>query len=572
MPRTTEALVTALPAAGGLAVQAGTQARLLPWPLAAQLLDDPGLVVQTTSMGDCSPWDTERLLAACAAGDGAALRLLTACPQPPRRAVQELARHPRRWRHTRDLAVFVGRLASACCRAGLALPSGEELADVALVVRLFAGLGGQVAVRSRLAEAYPHLGDAAWSATTGQLAERIVLDGARREDVRRAIAPGDLLVAELLGDAGRFRVRRADVRMAADAILGCRVRWDAEGRLELDYPPAYGHPVGGVALAFGVGGMHSSDPPGLVEGPLVDLDVASYYPSLIATDRITPPQLPDFAARTQALLRRRLEAKRAGDAVTASALKYVINSLYGQLGNDRSALFSPADALRVVLTGQLRLLQLIDGVLESGCALISANTDGIIVRGDPGAAAAGWEAAPGLTLERTPYRRLWRTSVNDYVAQGPDGGVAKAKGRFGGGDEDGSARRSAAPIIARAVVDRLVHGRDPAAAVARADAVTDFTCWRRARGLQWDGAPVAGPVVRWVVAARGRPLVQSTASRETSTVAAHALLVPDPALADLAAIDRAWYLQEAGRLVDQVEGTTQGARQLSLLEGVVAGR
>lgn len=564
--------VTVLPLREGLAVLthdvAGEDgaARVVPWNVAAELLADPQLTVQTAAVGDCSGWDSERLLAGLAALDPEALRLIGHYEPPARTAVQQLGRQTPRWRRLLDIEVLSGDLAAACCRAGLPLPGDDPLATLRLIALLFRRAAGQVAVRERLHRDHPWLGSGAWLATTGQLAERIVLEGRRREDLRAVVQPGECTIAELLGEPARFACTRSDVRAAVEAILSGTARWDERGHLSVETAMDYHFPIGGGELTCSIGGMHSQDAPGAIAGPLVDLDVASYYPSLIARDGIAPPQLPEFPARTRVLLERRLVAKRAGDGIASNAMKYVINSLYGQLGNSRSGLFAPAEALRVVLTGQLHLLQLIDGALAAGCELISANTDGIVVRGNPSAAATAWEARTGLTLERTPYRQMWRTSVNDYLAVAPDGTLAKAKGRFGGGDEGETTRRAAAPVIARAVVEHLLHGRGLAEVVAGSRAVTDFTLWRRARGLRWDEQEIGDGVVRWVVGNSGRPLIQSTSQRETATLSRSAVLVPDPAALDPALINREWYVREARELLDQVEGTRHGARQLSWLD------
>jgi hypothetical protein len=120
-------------------------------------------------------------------------------------------------------------------------------------------------------------------------------------------------------------------------------------------------------------------------------------------------------------------------------------------------------------------------------------------------------------------------------------------------------------VVARAVVEHLVRGRPVAEVIAQTSTVTDFTLWRRARDLSWDGQPITARVVRWVVGRDGRPIVQAGSGRERSTVAAQAILVPDPGQVDPGRIDRAWYAAEAQDLVDRVLGTVQGAKQLSLL-------
>lgn len=558
--------IVVLAHSSGLAVTTADGARLVPWVLVPDLLSDPELVVYTMVSGDLSPWDSERLFCALAAGDGEAMRLITTCAWVPRTAVQALHRYPKPWARFIDLEVLVGDFSAACCRAGFRLPGNDPLRDVHSIHELLTRHRGQLEVRERLRADYPWLGESAWLSTTGQLAENVVLQGLRRAQIKRDIEPGAFEVRQVIGDDRLTVVRRADVGAAIDGLLSSTASWNERGHLMVDGPARGQFSIGDTVITLGVGGLHSTDQPGVVEGSLFDLDVTSYYPSLIARDGISPPQLPEFSERTKNLLNRRLAAKRAGDVVASTALKYVINSLYGQLGNPRSGLFSPKEALRVVLTGQLHLLQLMDGILSAGGDLISANTDGIVVRGESDEVAAVWESRTELTLERTPYQRLWRTSVNDYLALGPNGAIAKARGRFGGGDEDEAVRRSAAPIIARAAIEKLVYQRPVAATIHSCEEIAAFTFWRRANGLYWGGHPIATHVVRWIVVKTGKSLTQSTAQREHATVAARAQLVDDPTTCTMDDLDRNWYIHVAQELVDQVLGTNAGSRQLTLFE------
>jgi hypothetical protein len=61
--------------------------------------------------------------------------------------------------------------------------------------------------------------------------------------------------------------------------------------------------------------------------------------------------------------------------------------------------------------------------------------------------------------------------------------------------------------------------------------------------------------------------VQSADGRSQVTVAANAILLPDPQVVTSGVIDRAWYAREVQDLVDRVLGTAQGTRQMSLLDG-----
>lgn len=81
-----------------------------------------------------------------------------------------------------------------------------------------------------------------------------------------------------------------------------------------------------------LGGLHSVRKPEIFteteEYDLVDLDVASYYPNLILTLGIFPKHLSErFLTLYKKLVTQRLEAKKAGEKLTAEALKIVVNAV-----------------------------------------------------------------------------------------------------------------------------------------------------------------------------------------------------------------------------------------------------
>jgi hypothetical protein len=116
----------------------------------------------------------------------------------------------------------------------------------------------------------------------------------------------------------------------------------------------------GTDAAFGVGGLHSVDAAGRASGNLWDFDVASYYPRLLLAPGGAPEHLSKklFREIYGGILERRLEAKHAGRKREANALKLVLNSVFGKLGDKWSPLFSPASFLHVTIGGQLSLIAL----------------------------------------------------------------------------------------------------------------------------------------------------------------------------------------------------------------------
>lgn len=195
---------------------------------------------------------------------------------------------------------------------------------------------------------------------------------------------------------------------------------------------------------FGIGGLHSQHDLRLHveegEHMISDFDVISYYPTIILNCQLTP-QLAggkgaEFLSEYREIYERRLEAKRAGNKTVANSLKITLNGTFGKLGSIYSAFYSPDLMLAVTLTGQLNLLCLISDI-ESvrGAEVISANTDGIMVRYTPEArervlkVLAKNARHTGFEYEETRYRRVAMKDVNNYIAITADDKI-KAKGLY----------------------------------------------------------------------------------------------------------------------------------------------
>lgn len=66
--------------------------------------------------------------------------------------------------------------------------------------------------------------------------------------------------------------------------------------------------------------------------------------------------------------------------VLAEVLKIVINSLYGKLGDENSEICDRLAVLKVTINGQLLIMMLCEELELNGIEVISANTDGIVVK------------------------------------------------------------------------------------------------------------------------------------------------------------------------------------------------
>ena len=194
----------------------------------------------------------------------------------------------------------------------------------------------------------------------------------------------------------------------------------------------------------GAGGLHSVDGEGAWDmsrsdgkAIMVELDVASFYPSLMLREGIVPRHMDKSATlgALSDLTQRRLQKKKDGDIHEAAALKIAVNALYGKTNSKYSALFDPYAQLAVSVAGQLALLQLIVMVGDAGARVVSANTDGVVVV-LPKAnwnlinqVKSDWEELTKLTLERTDYQGLYQLDGNNYFALCMNGDI-KTKGRL----------------------------------------------------------------------------------------------------------------------------------------------
>lgn len=134
---------------------------------------------------------------------------------------------------------------------------------------------------------------------------------------------------------------------------------------------------------------------------------------------------------------KRIQAKKAGDKVTANTLKLVLNTTYGATLNQFNDLYDPLMARSVCISGQLYLLELAEHLLQDidGLRIVELNTDGVMAEFDDSHYSAvkaivdEWQQRTHFGLEEDVVERYYAKDVNNYCEVCP-GGEVKVKGGY----------------------------------------------------------------------------------------------------------------------------------------------
>lgn len=246
--------------------------------------------------------------------------------------------------------------------------------------------------------------------------------------------------------------------------------------------------IGGSTYAMGIGGLHSTEKSVAHRSDdqyiLVDKDVASYYPRIILNCGLKPSNMGDyFTSVYNSIVERRLKAKRCGDKVTDSSLKITINGSFGKFGSPYSILYSPTLLIQTTITGQLSLLMLIERLEAEGISVVSANTDGIVIKCPRDKVTLmevitmEWEHDTGFETEATEYLALYSRDVNNYIAIKRDG--YKTKGVYA---PAGLSKNPTTEIVSEAVIAYLRKGVPVDQTVTSCTDVRKFVSVRAVKG------------------------------------------------------------------------------------------
>lgn len=274
--------------------------------------------------------------------------------------------------------------------------------------------------------------------------------------------------------------------------------------------------IGGSVYRMGMGGLHSSEKCiahiADENTVLIDRDVESYYPRIIINQRLFPAHMgEDFLSVYEAIVKRRIEAKRAKNSIVADSLKITINGSFGKLGSKYSALYAPDLMLQVTITGQLALLMLIERIESVGIPVVSANTDGIVIKcpkvryNELNSIIEQWEKDTNFKTEETQYKGVYSRDVNNYIAVKTDG-KCKTKGAYSNPWNDPKTaifrfhKNPQNTICIEAVVELITTGKAIKQTILECDEISKFVTVRDVKGGAVKNQIELGKVIRWYYA------------------------------------------------------------------------
>lgn len=351
----------------------------------------------------------------------------------------------------------------------------------------------------------------------------------------------------------------------------------------IDMPPEIGElklDINGSVYTMGIGGLHSTESKiAHVQDEnyeIFDFDVTSYYPKIILNQGLYPYHMgPNFLRVYNRIVQTRIGAKQKGDKVAANSLKIVVNGSYGKLGSKWSNLYAPDLLIQVTLTGQLSLLLLIERLEMAGIHVISANTDGIVVKPHKTQIQTmqdivkQWEKDTRFEMEETRYLGLYSRDVNNYIAVKkkfdkqtgqwldiPDG--TKTKGAYANpwnSNDDKSMWLHKNPtntICVEAVEALLTKGVPLVTTIRGCRDISKFVSVRTVKGGAYKDGVFLGKSIRWYYAEgeKGIIVYAMKGSKVPRSDGARPLMdLPEQFPDDM---DFAWYEKESNKILKEI--------------------
>lgn len=264
----------------------------------------------------------------------------------------------------------------------------------------------------------------------------------------------------------------------------------------------------GTTYTLACGGIHTKDSPIILKSnnnyTYVHFDYNSYYPSIIISYDIAPAHLIKeiFVNMVKYFRDTRVKAKHTKDIegyiidnvpnkISAEALKIVINAIYGKFGSDIFFLYDKFAQMQVTINGQLMTMTLVEELELNGIHVISANTDGIIIKLPNNKKelfnniVKNWNDTNKMQADSENYKIYFGRDVNNYIAVW-DNEKIDAKGDFNPEQHISDLKKGYdMPIIAKAVFNYLYKNIPVMQTLQEHKDILDF-CKTQNVGRQFD--------------------------------------------------------------------------------------
>lgn len=368
----------------------------------------------------------------------------------------------------------------------------------------------------------------------------------------------------------------------------------------------------GTTYTLATGGIHSQDPPRICRSDdkfvYLHHDYTSYYPSIMISYNIAPKHLDKatFVRMVSYLKETRVKCKHTKDEdghvmegvpnqIGAEALKIVINSIYGKLGSELFFLYDRFAQMQVTINGQLMTMTLIEELELNGIHVISANTDGIVIKLPRDKfnvykdITDRWNATNRMGADYEEYKMIASRDINNYFDIQTNGKI-EYKGALDPKQYLKELKKGYdAPVVAVAVFEYLVNNIPVMTTLRNHKDILDF-CKTQNVGRQFEvvyDICEKGKIihihsqrhVRFYVSTKGVIIQkENKVSGAKSKLASGNLVCILNSLNDLPIeernIDYSYYYKECYKIIDPimlgVSPTRKGDKRNGILSGKVA--
>ena len=334
--------------------------------------------------------------------------------------------------------------------------------------------------------------------------------------------------------------------------------------------------------SFMKGGLHTENSPKIFEADdeyeIIDWDVSSYYPAIIINNEKYPHHLGrEFLRGYKQMFEKRLELKPLAKKDKkikgiVAALKLAVNSVYGKSSDMQSWIYDRQLTMFTTITGELSLMMLIEAYEINDIHVISANTDGVTVMikkthiDKMNEINAWWMELTSYELERTDYKKIIFSTVNDYLAIKTDGEIKK-KGDFLTDFE--LHKNKSARVVPMALEQYYIHDIPVDTTISNHNNIFDFCLRQKAsKDFHYEGTTktsktVYNKLIRYYVSSTGEklmkvkndscttnaaPISQVEAGEWMATVCNH-LTKEHP----LTNINYEYYIEKANRIIHKIQ-------------------